>query len=181
MLCKYNIGDNLKLILKFFALLIVGLLIAVIIYPFLHETGHSLLAMIFGAKIMDFQILPIPSVLLKMSSSISEFDFVLIGLSGMLLPYLISILLPAKTFWKWYVRIALRLICMLSFTMSIASILMYQKGSPMPNDDITIILQNFPQYMPFCFVILTLLLIVSMIMFVKDFVIFNKKKLYSTF
>lgn len=178
---KGNIGDNLKPILKYISLFITGITIAVIIYPFLHETGHSLSAVAVGAKIMNFQILPIPSVLVKINSGMSEFDFLIIGISGILFPFIISFLLPAKTFWKWYVRITLRLICILSFFISIVSILMYQQGSPMQNDDVTIVLKNSPQYMPFCFVILTLLLIVSMIMFVKDFVIFNKKKLYSTF
>lgn len=172
---------SLKLIFKFFVLLTLGLSIAVIIYPFFHEMGHSVLAMIFGAKIMDFQIVPIPSVLLKVDIGISELSFLLIGLSGMLFPYLISIMLPTKIFWQWYVRITLRFICLLSFLLSIVSIIMHQKGSPMQNDDITIILKNSPQYMPICFAILTLLLISAIILFANDFIIFNKKKLYDTF
>lgn len=171
----------MKLILKFFVLLVIGLSIAVIIYPFLHEVGHSLSAIMLGAEIKNFQILPISSVLVKMNSGTSEVDFLIIGLSGMLFPFIMSFFLPAKTFWKWYARITLRLICILSFFISIAAVLMNQQGSPMQNDDITIILKNSPQYMTFCFFILILLTVTAITLFVKDFVIFNKKKTYDSF
>lgn len=178
---KVNIGDNLKLILKFFVLLAIGLSIAVIIYPFLHEVGHSLSAIMLGAEIKSFQILPVSSVLVKMNSGTSEFSFLIIGFSGMLFPFIMSFFLSAKNFWKWYARITLRLICILSFLLGIVAMLMYQQGNPIQNDDATIILKNSPQYMPFCFVILILLTVTSITFFVKDFVIFNKKKLYNTF
>lgn len=154
---------------------------AVIIYPLLHEVGHSISAVVFGAEIMNFQIFPIPSVLLEINSDISEFDFLLIGLSGMFFPFIISLLLPAKTFLKWYIRITLRLICIISFSIGIASVVMHQKGSILPNDDVSIILQNSSQYSNFCFVILVLLFITTITLFIKDFIIFNKKRLYEAF
>lgn len=181
MLCHYNIGDILKSILKFILLFIIGLSVAIIFYPFLHETGHSITALILGAKIIDFQIFPIPSVLLEMNSSTSKMDFLTIGISGMLLPFVISFLLLSNSFWKWYVKIALRLICIISFISGMISIFAYQKGSILQNDDIVILLQNSPQYTLFYFVILVLLLILAIIMFANDFVIFNKKKLYNAF
>lgn len=39
----------MKDILKCIGLLIVGLFVAVIVYPFLHETGHSIVALAVGA------------------------------------------------------------------------------------------------------------------------------------
>ena len=143
--------------------------------------GHVLSALITGAKIKDFQIFPTSSVLLEMDTSISKMDFLLIGISGMLLPFLISFAISIKSFWQWYTKITLRLMCIISFICGIISIFAYKKGNPIQNDDITIILINFPQHVEMCFVMLALLLAMSVIMLVKDFIMLNNKKIYGAF
>ncbi len=172
---------TLKLILKSLLLFAIGLSIAIIIYPFLHETGHSFSALIFGAEIVSFEVLPQPSVACKMNSGISEFDFLMISFSGMLMPLLISLLLPSKRFWTWYAKVTLRLICIMSFVLGIVSLFTHHKGSTVQPDDIALILHNSPQYTKLCFVVLIFLLLTAILLFIKDFAVFNKTKLYRNF
>ena len=58
----------MKDILKYLGLFFVGLFVAIIIYPFLHEAGHSMAAILVGAKVIDFNLLPLPYVTCEVSS-----------------------------------------------------------------------------------------------------------------
>ena len=162
-----NAGDNMKLALKFFTLLGLGLLTVLIIYPFLHESGHSLAILLLGGNVKSFNILPVPYVLCQMNEY-NKIDFFIVGFSGMLLPYLISFFIQKRNFGVCYLRIALRLICLISFVFGIVSAYLYQKGSGIKNDDITIILQNAPEYSILSFVLLILLSIITVVLFLKD-------------
>lgn len=160
---------------------VIGLLIAIIIYPFLHEAGHSLSAFLFGVEVIDFRIFPIASVLLKMNVSISDLHLFAIGVSGIIFPFLISLLLPSKSFWMWYMKTALRLICAISFVIEIVSAIMFEKGSSMQNDDTAILLKSLPHYTTLLLVLLTILLFIAIIFLVNDFIVFNKRQLYKAF
>lgn len=164
---KLNIGDIVKLMLKFLTLLSIGLLISIVIYPFLHETGHSVAILLFGGEIINFEIMPVPYVLCQITDN-SETEFVIIGVFGMLFPYIVSFFVPTKNFWLCYVKTTIRLICFLSFVLSIVSVYLYQKGSQMQNDDITTILQNSPNSLLFCSISLVFLSISSFILLIKD-------------
>jgi len=52
--------------------------------------------------------------------------------------------------------------------LGVVSAYLYKKGSVMRNDDVTTILQNSPEYLIFCFVLLILLSIVTIALFLKD-------------
>lgn len=41
----------------------IGLTAATVIYQFLHESGHSVAALIVGGKIVEYHLFPIPYVL----------------------------------------------------------------------------------------------------------------------
>lgn len=162
-----NAGDNMKLALKFFALLVLGLLTVLIIYPFLHESGHSLAVLLLGGRVERFNILPVPYILCQMNEY-NKIDFLIVGFSGMLLPYIISFFVQKSNFWLCYLKIALRFVCLISFVLGVVSAYLYKKGSVMRNDDVTTILQNSPEYLIFCFVLLILLSIVTIALFLKD-------------
>lgn len=129
--------------LKCMGILFVGLFVAVIIYPFLHESGHSLVALLVGARIIDFNILPIPFVVCEVST-IDITEQIFIGLGGIVFPYVLSMLLKPKWFWGWYASLILKGISVYSVILSIIAIVLHINGNSWQNEDIVQILQVFP-------------------------------------
>lgn len=133
----------MKDFLKMIGLIAVGLFVAVIIYPFLHETGHTLIALLVGAKITRFNILPIPFV----ECEISAVDIkgqIFIALGGIVFPYALSMILNLKWFWGWYANFILKGISVYSVILSVIASGFYMKGITWQNEDIVKILQLFP-------------------------------------
>ena len=79
-------------------LLPIGLLCAVMIYPFLHELGHSLTAILLGAEILQITWFPLPSVLCGMSS-LNTLKYVLVGLNGVVFPGILCLVISSNRFW----------------------------------------------------------------------------------
>lgn len=84
----------MKDIIKLIAITVTGFFIAVIFYPFLHEGGHSLAAVIVGAKVEEFNLYPLPNVLCNVQS-VGTMGLVIIGISGMLFRFLITAIIQA--------------------------------------------------------------------------------------
>ena len=158
---------NMKDALKYFGLLAVGLLTAIFLYPFLHELGHTCAAIIFGRQVCDFRLFPIPSVMCEMDIT-NELAVIVVGFSGMLLPYLVSLVPPRKTFWIWYLWLIISGICLLSFAMSIAGIFMYVSGGPMANEDVTQIMKFADEYYVPYLAILIVLSVIRSIQIVRS-------------
>ena len=153
--------------LKCFGLLAVGLLTAIFLYPFLHELGHTVSAIIFGRQVCDFRLFPIPSVMCEMDVT-NKISIIVVGFSGMLLPYLISLVPPRKTFWIWYLWLIISGICLLSFAVSIAGIFMYVSGDPMANEDVTQIMKFADEYYVPYLAILIVLSVIRSIQIVRS-------------
>ena len=153
--------------LKYFGLLAVGLLTAIFLYPFLHELGHTCAAIIFGRQVCDFRLFPIPSVMCEMDIT-NELAVIIVGFSGMLLPYLVSLVPPRKTFWIWYLWLIISGISLLSFSVSIVGIFMYVSGSPMANEDITQIMKFADEYYVLYLAILIVLSVIRSIQIVRS-------------
>lgn len=156
----------MKDVLKYFGLLAVGLLTAIFLYPFLHELGHTCAAIIFGRQVCDFRLFPIPSVMCEMDIT-NELAVIVVGFSGMLLPYLVSLVPPRKTFWIWYLWLIISGICLLSFAVSIAGIFMYASGGLMANEDITQIMRFTEEYYVLYLAILIVLFIIRTVQIVR--------------
>lgn len=131
---------NIKCILKFVGLLAVGLITAIFIYPFLHEFGHSLAALICGAEVLDVTMFPLPSVLCKIEYQ-KELNVITIGFGGILFPYLLTNVPPPKKFWIWYIWILIKGITLLSLLLSMFAVYMFGIGKPVVNEDVTQILK----------------------------------------
>lgn len=58
----------MKYVFKGVLLIAIGLMAAIIVYPFTHELGHSIAAWILGAQIYEFHLFPIPNVLCRFDS-----------------------------------------------------------------------------------------------------------------
>lgn len=97
-----------------FAMAGIGLFIAIILYPFLHESGHSLAAFVVGADVTEFCVLPVPYVMCNVAS-LTEIQQMIIGVSGMAFPIIIALVIPKRWFWTWYIRFVLLGISLLAF------------------------------------------------------------------
>lgn len=128
---------------RLIGILFVGLLTAIFIYPFLHESGHVLATILAGGKVYEFQLLPLPFVTCE-SSKIRLSGMIAIGLSGMLFPLLFSWVIYLKNFWIWLVGVYLNFICLLSFVISLYGCIRFINESPIVNEDITKVLQLCP-------------------------------------
>lgn len=153
---------NMKDALKCFGLLAVGLLTAIFLYPFFHELGHAITAIIFGSDVSDFRLLPIPSVMCRMDMT-NKFAIISVGFGGMLLPYFLSIASPGKHFWIWYLWLVTSGICLLSFTVSIVGVILFRIGMPIVNEDITQIMRCSDEYYLLYLAILILLSILRIV------------------
>lgn len=152
--------------LKCFGLLAVGLLTAIFLYPFLHEFGHTIAAIVFGRQVCGFRLFPIPSVMCEMDVT-NKISIIVVGFSGMLLPYLLSLISPRKNFWVWYLWLIISGICLLSFSVSIAGVILYATGSPMANEDITQIMRITEEYYVLYLAILIVLSIIRTVQIVR--------------
>ncbi len=130
---------------KVIGLFTVGLFVAVILYPILHEFGHSLMTVICGAEVEEITFFPLPSVLCK-TVNLKTSSIVMIGFGGMALPYFITNIPAPKNFWMWYVWLLIKCITLLSFSVSVIAIYMFFAGNPMADEDITQILKYDPKY-----------------------------------
>ena len=70
---------------KLFGILFFGLLTAVIIYPFLHESGHLIAAVLLGAEVLEFNLFPLPNVLCDMTH-MRDISIIIVGLNGLFFP-----------------------------------------------------------------------------------------------
>lgn len=129
---------------KLFGIILAGLGTVLVLYPFLHEIGHSLMTLLAGGEVVEFHLFPLPNVLCALSEQ-NAAEVVSIGLSGMLFPFAISSLPSCKNFWLWYVNWSLKGISLLSFLISAVVVIMFQCGIPVENDDMTRVMETYPQ------------------------------------
>lgn len=123
--------DTIKLV----GILILGLIVAIFCYPFLHETGHALAAILSGAEVHEFKVLPVPYVVCNMYS-MGLVQQCLIGIAGMIFPFIFSFVIRSCRFWPWLFSLFLKGISALSFALSYLAVLCYESGIKWTNEDI---------------------------------------------
>ena len=133
----------MKDIIKLIRMVVLGLFIAIIIYPLLHEFGHLLIAIIVGANLVEFNLFPLPNVLFDVSE-ISIMSNVMIGSGGIFLPFIFSITINSKKFWLWYIGFTIDIITCISFIISVVGCVLFSVSKPIENEDITQILYLCP-------------------------------------
>lgn len=129
-------------LLKILGIFFFGLLTAIVIYPILHEGGHSLVALVVGADVVEFNIFPVPNIMCNVFG-LSDLKISVIGLGGIFVPYLISFLLRPKNFWGWYTNSLVRGISLLALAISFVSIILWLTGITVQNEDIVQVLSIF--------------------------------------
>lgn len=153
--------------IKAIGLFIVGLTVAVVVYPLMHELAHSIVAIAVGARVIEINILPIPSVLCDVGS-VGSTDMVAIGMSGMLLPYFLSVVFKPKNFWLWYANYIVKGISALAFVISTISTVCFLVGNPLPNDDTTQTLMTWSDGKWICLVISFSLVIFATVRLIRE-------------
>jgi len=68
---------------------------ATFFYPFLHELGHLLAALLTGSKIVEFSVFPTSYVMMDVSNA-SPWNTVIVGLCGMIFPMLCALVHPRQ-------------------------------------------------------------------------------------
>lgn len=120
----------LKDIFKIIEITIINLLIGLFLYPFLHELGHSIMIICFKAKLLEFNVFPVPYVLCDLTG-LTEIKTILIGMAGNFFPVIILFLfsfIKINNFWVWLTKLFLSYICLLSFGISFISIFIVKFG-----------------------------------------------------
>lgn len=128
---KYLLSD----ILNVFGIIIIGLITAIFIYPFLHEGAHLITAFIFRADIKEFCLLPTPYVVCN-TANLSNIKQSIIGLSGMTFPPIMALIITKRWFWSWYIRFLILGISLLAFLISAFTLILPQGFELNPQDDI---------------------------------------------
>lgn len=125
--------------IRIISLFVIGILMAVIVYPILHELAHSIACVLFGAEIIEVNLFPCPSVLCNVDG-VSNIGVIVIGISGVVLPFIFAMIVKTNKFWIWYMKYVIKLISALAFIISAISSICFLTGRPLSNDDITQIL-----------------------------------------
>lgn len=144
-----------------------GLITAIVVYPFLHESGHSVATMLFGGKVIEFHLLPLPNVLCDIYS-ISSVGIVIIGVSGMLFPLLIALPLSKKRFALWYMSEVIIGISVYAFFISAIALVLARFGILMPNEDVIKVIQTMPESKLFVFLAAVAFMGLALWAFVKN-------------
>lgn len=147
----------MKDIIKSVWLLVLGLFTAVLLYPALHEFGHSLAAVLFGGKVVEFHLFPLPNILCEVSS-VGDCGLIVIGFCGTLIPFLVSAPFSPKSFTVWYVLQVIKGITVLSFGISLVSLFGQRYGIFAADDDIINILKFYPFAKPVFLTVICILM-----------------------
>ena len=131
---------------KVLLMLFTGLTVAVVVYPFFHETGHGIAALLVGGRVAGYRLLPSPCVLCGVEN-VSPAGVALIGAGGPLLPAVVAAALPRpkKGFCLWYAGFVLRCICILSAAIAAAAVFLFAAGRPVADEDVTTVLNAAPE------------------------------------
>lgn len=125
--------------LKIIYIFVVGLFVAVFVYPIMHEMGHLIATLAVGGNVAEIRIFPVAYTKCDVFS-VNSFGKAIIGLSGMIFPMFFA-WIRFKKFYIWYPMFVLRGIVLLSLIISVVSIVLFYSGITVANEDIVQILQ----------------------------------------
>lgn len=160
-------NDTVKDILKILDIWIIGLIIAIFVYTFTHELGHTLMCLIVNSEVKEFEILPVPHITCNIAG-LTKSEIIAIGFAGNTLPLIIAMLIDIltnkiKIFEIVYAKAYYYFCCWLSMVISAIS----GWFGIMKEDDIYNIVSRYPEERISCTIICIILAIVIMIRLYK--------------
>lgn len=160
-------NETIKDILKVIEITIIGLVIAIFIYTFTHELGHTIMCIIVGAEVKEFEILPVPHIACNING-LTKNEIIAIGLAGNIIPLIINTLvdtitIKVKRFEIVYYKLYTYSCCWLSMIISAIS----GAFKIMEQDDIYSIISRYPEERTKCILICIILAVVIMIRIYK--------------
>ena len=165
---KQNEGKRIfSDVLSMIGIITIGLTVAIFVYPFLHESGHSIAAFAVGAEIKEFCILPVPYVMCNVEF-LTNGQQIFIGVSGVLFPLFVSLVPPRRWFWSWYIRFLLMGISLLSFVISAVTLVLPNGGQLNPQDDMLQVLDLWTASAACLPLILSVMCIATVIIILRD-------------
>lgn len=124
-------------------------------------------AVIVGAEVEEFNLYPLPNVLCSVQS-VGTMGLVVIGISGMLFPFLLTSIIQPKRFWSWYICFTTRGICLLSFVIALFAVVVFQTDLKIVNEDITQVMQFTPDYRGLYGIVLLGLIVWDILLVIKS-------------
>ncbi|MBQ2943194.1 MAG: hypothetical protein IJD93_00645 [Ruminococcus sp.] len=153
--------------MKSVGLLVVALFVAVIGYPILHEFGHSIAAVLVGAKLIEFNLLPLPYVVLDVRE-VNVNKQAIIGLSGVMFPLGLVTFVKTRKFWIWYTTFLVKGISLYAIMVSLICAILYVNGIGIEMEDFVQVLKFYPNNECLCIVLLSSVLVYVMFVIKKE-------------
>ncbi len=160
-------GDIVKIYAKCFFLFPAGLFSSLLIYPLMHEMGHLIFSLAVGFSVADLTFLPTPSLGCFVDTSRTA-AVICAGFGGIIFPLLMTSIRVPVRFKFWYIWFVIKGIGIFSILVSFVSIVMFCSGTPLVNDDMTLIMQFAPRYTFFYYVLLMFLLTVTLLQLIRS-------------
>lgn len=116
-------------------LTLIGLFVAIIAYPLIHETGHILATAMTGGKLIALSWVPVPNVLCEVNST-NITALAITSLAGMVFPMvLVFMLMRSKGLFRYGVLI-FSMVTILSAVIDTGVAFLHINGMVVQNDDI---------------------------------------------
>lgn len=163
----------MKNIVKSMYIFIISLVVSIIIYPFLHELGHIIMARILGIKVIKINLFPSPNII-YVNANINNIGNLLIGFAGMFLPLILSLNVRSKKFWVWYANFILKSICLLSMCISGLAVI-FKNSNIFEQDDMHTLLSLWKEgRLVYLIIIISTIIILIFNIYNKDLKKINK-------
>lgn len=118
------------------------MLTSLIIYPILHEVGH-----LVGALIMRYEIQEIgigSTLYITFITDAKELKVIFVTFSGMIFPFLLSLLIPGKYICLWLIKIVIITTGVVVIMLSLICMILYFFGVTMIDNDLISVVQLSP-------------------------------------
>lgn len=148
---------------RFSSLSLISFSIAIIVYPLIHEFGHIISTAFLGGKIVNVSMFPIPNVYCSVGG-INPNGMMLISISGIGLPWFLSLFLKFQRFTLWFGFLIFKLITVYSLLLSVIAIISQKTEYCIKNDDMLIFIQNYSgksQNIIFILVLMNIILLLN--------------------
>lgn len=160
----------MKLFFNILLLILVGLLVCLVVYPFLHEIGHCIFAYVLSCDVKNINFTNDISVDCVVNAQ-NKWLIVFVALGGLIFPFIIAVLFRMKSFWLWCASVLLKLVCLLSFVISIVSAVLTLSGSVNIHDDSTVVINYAPQLIiPYLLAVFMMFIICLFLVIKTDFI-----------